>query len=130
MTMAAVIAGLTRNPYRRGTIGPYRRAKIHRYINDLTMNCFVYLMASGRNGTLYIGVTSNLIQRVYQHKAGTFEGFTSHYDVKSLVWFEGTSSIEAAIAREKQIKNWKREWKIALIERANAQWSDLYETIL
>ena len=94
------------------------------------MNCFVYLMASAKNGTLYLGVTSNLIQRVYQHKSGTFEGFTSRYDVKSLVWFEGTSSIETAIQREKQVKNWKREWKIALIEKANPEWSDLYETIL
>jgi putative endonuclease len=94
------------------------------------MDCFVYLMASGRNGTLYLGVTSNLIQRVHQHKTGTFEGFTSRYDVKSLVWFEATPSIEAAIVREKQIKNWKREWKIALFEKSNPEWLDLYETIL
>ncbi len=95
-----------------------------------TMDCFVYLMASGKNGTLYLGVTSNLIQRVHQHKTGTFEGFTSRYAVKSLVWFEATPSIEAAIEREKQIKNWKREWKIALIEKSNPEWLDLYETIL
>ena len=94
------------------------------------MNCFVYLLANGKNGTLYLGVTSNLIQRVHQHKAGTLQGFTSRYDVKSLVWFEGTPSIEAAIAREKQLKNWKREWKIALFEKTNPEWLDLYETIL
>ncbi len=94
------------------------------------MNCFVYLLANGKNGTLYLGVTSNLIQRVYQHKTGTLQGFTSRYDVKSLVWFEGTPSIEAAIGREKQLKNWKREWKIALFEKTNPEWLDLYESIL
>ena len=94
------------------------------------MNCFVYLMASARNGTLYLGVTSNLIQRVYQHKTGAFKGFTSRYAVHSLVWFDSTPSIEAAINREKQMKNWKREWKVALIEKANPEWRDLYETIL
>ena len=94
------------------------------------MNCFVYLMASAKNGTLYIGVTSNLIQRVHQHKTGVFEGFTSRYAVHSLVWFDSTPSIEGAILREKQMKNWKREWKVALIEKANPEWQDLYETIL
>ncbi|MDF2467052.1 MAG: nuclease superfamily protein [Ramlibacter sp.] len=94
------------------------------------MNCFVYLMASAKNGTLYLGVTSNLIQRVYQHKTGAFEGFTSRYAVHSLVWFDSTPSIEGAIQREKQMKNWKREWKVALIEKANPDWLDLYETIL
>jgi putative endonuclease len=94
------------------------------------MNCFVYLMASAKNGTLYLGVTSNLIQRVYQHKTGAFEGFTSRYAVHSLVWFDSTPSIEGAIQREKQMKNWKREWKVALIEKTNPDWLDLYETIL
>jgi putative endonuclease len=94
------------------------------------MNCFVYLMASAKNGTLYLGVTSNLIQRVHQHKTGAFEGFTSRYAVHSLVWFDSTPSIEGAIQREKQMKNWKREWKVALIEKANPDWLDLYETIL
>jgi putative endonuclease len=94
------------------------------------MNCFVYLMASGKNGTLYVGVTSNLVQRVHQHKTGTFEGFTSRYGVHSLVWFDSTPSIEAAIQREKQMKNWRREWKVALIEKTNPDWLDLYETIL
>jgi len=94
------------------------------------MNCFVYLMASAKNGTLYLGVTSNLIQRVHQHKTGAFEGFTSRYAVHSLVWFDSTPSIEGAIQREKQMKNWKRDWKVALIEKANPDWLDLYETIL
>ena len=94
------------------------------------MDCHVYLMASRRNGTLYLGVTSDLVKRVWQHKNGAFEGFTSQYGVHHLVWYEGTTSIIAAIQREKQMKNWKREWKIALIERANPYWIDLYEDIL
>ena len=93
------------------------------------MNCFVYLMASAKNGTLYLGVTSNLIQRVHQHKTGTFEGFTSRYAVHALVWMDSTPSIEGAIVREKQMKNWRREWKVALIERTNPDWLDLYESI-
>ena len=94
------------------------------------MNCFVYLMASGKNGTLYLGVTSNLIQRVHQHKTGALKGFTSRYAVHSLVWFDSTPSIEGAIVREKQMKNWKREWKVAAIEKTNPDWLDLYESIL
>ena len=94
------------------------------------MDYFLYLLASGKNGTLYVGVTSNLVRRVYEHKNGLTEGFTSRYAVQNLVWFESTSSIEAAIDREKQIKNWKREWKIALIEENNPGWDDLYESLL
>jgi putative endonuclease len=94
------------------------------------MNCFVYLMASGRNGTLYVGVTSDLIKRVFQHRNGVADGFTRRYDVHDLVWFESTTSIEEAIRKEKQIKDWKRAWKIALIEKENPQWRDLYPEIL
>ncbi|HUR90220.1 MAG TPA: GIY-YIG nuclease family protein [Ramlibacter sp.] len=94
------------------------------------MNCFVYIMATGWRGTLYVGVTSNLIQRAYQHKEHVFSGFTSKYEVHRLVWFEGTPSIEAAIRREKQIKGWRREWKIELVETMNPKWTDLYEQIL
>jgi len=94
------------------------------------MDCFVYLLASGRYGTLYVGVTSHLIQRIHQHKEGVFEGFTHRYGVTNLVWFEATPSIEAAIRREKQIKNWKREWKVALIEQGNPGWVDLYPALL
>ena len=93
-------------------------------------NCFVYLMSSDRNGTLYLGVTSDLPKRIHEHKAGMISGFTNKYAVHHLVWFEGTPSIEAAIRREKQLKNWKREWKIALIEKVNPMWADLYESIL
>lgn len=79
----------------------------------------VYLLASRPRGTLYVGVTSDLVRRVWEHKQGLVEGFTKKYQVKSLVWFEQTESIEAAIAREKQIKKWNRAWKISLIEKTN-----------
>ncbi|MDD5334846.1 MAG: GIY-YIG nuclease family protein [Rhodoferax sp.] len=94
------------------------------------MSYFVYFMASQKNGTLYVGVTNNLIRRVFEHKNDAVEGFTKRYAVHTLVWFESTSSIEAAIQREKQIKNWKREWKVALIEKGNPDWNDLYEGLL
>ncbi len=94
------------------------------------MQYFVYLMASGRNGTLYVGVTSDLIRRVYEHRNGLVPGFTSRYAVHHLVWFESTPSVDAAIHKEKQIKNWKRAWKVALIEESNPTWMDLYDTLL
>ena len=94
------------------------------------MDYFVYLLASGKNGTLYTRVTNDLVRRVYEHKNGSTEGFTSRYAIHNLVWFESTPSVEAAIQREKQIKNWKREWKIALIEENNPGWDDLYESLL
>lgn len=87
----------------------------------------VYLLASKRNGTLYLGVTSNLPQRVAQHRSGTFRGFTQDYGVKRLVWFEHHEEIETAILREKRIKKWRRAWKIELIEAANPLWRDLAE---
>lgn len=90
----------------------------------------VYILASKRNGTLYTGVTSNLIQRVWQHKNDFVEGFTKKYAVKTLVWYELHSTIENAISREKTIKNWKRIWKLSLIEELNPQWRDLYPEIL
>lgn len=91
---------------------------------------FVYILASDRNGTLYVGVTSDLIQRIHQHKSKFVPSFTEKYDVDKLVWFEGCDSIEGAIVREKQIKKWKREWKINLIEERNPYWNDLYVSIL
>ena len=90
---------------------------------------FVYLLASERNGTLYVGVTSDLVKRVWQHKEGDVEGFTRKYGVKSLVWFEPHVSADSAITREKQIKRWKRLWKIELIEGSNPYWNDLYPSI-
>jgi putative endonuclease len=94
------------------------------------MQCHVYILASARHGTLYAGVTSHLVQRIYQHREGLAPGFTRDHGVKMLVWFEGTASIEAAISREKQLKNWKRDWKIALIEKENPRWRDLWPDIL
>ena len=94
------------------------------------MSYFVYLLASECHGTLYVGVTNDLVRRVHEHRTDAVAGFTSRYGVHRLVWFEGTPSVEAAIQREKQLKNWKREWKIALIERENPQWQDLYDSIL
>ena len=87
---------------------------------------YVYLLASKPYGTLYVGVTSNLVRRVFEHKSKAVPGFTARYCVDTLVWFEAHDSVEAAIRREKQIKEWKREWKFNLIERANPYWTDLY----
>ena len=85
----------------------------------------VYILASGRNGTLYTGVTSNLSDRVLQHKHGTFEGFSKTYGCKRLVWYEAHPTMLEAIRREKQIKRWKRDWKLQLIEAENSEWRDL-----
>jgi putative endonuclease len=87
---------------------------------------YVYLLASKRNGTLYIGVTSDLIKRVHEHKNNLVEGFTKKYNIHNLVYFETTEDINSAIVREKQIKKWKRAWKIELIEKNNPEWRDLY----
>jgi putative endonuclease len=87
----------------------------------------VYIMASARNGTLYIGVTSDLPGRVWQHKEGMADGFTKRHGCKLLVWFEQFGDIELAIQREKQMKEWKRLWKLRVIEEMNPDWDDLYE---
>lgn len=85
----------------------------------------VYILASQRNGTLYIGVTSDLMVRIHQHREGMTDGFTKRYGVKRLVWFEMLADMEAGITREKQLKKWNRAWKLRLIEEANPQWNDL-----
>jgi putative endonuclease len=90
----------------------------------------VYLLASRRNGTLYVGVSSNLVQRIWQHKNDLAEGFTKEHGVHTLVWFEQHVSMMSAIAREKTIKGWLRAWKLALIEAENPQWRDLYDDIV
>ena len=90
---------------------------------------YVYILSSDRNGTLYIGITSDLIKRIYEHKANTVEGFTKQHRIHLLVYYEITNDINSAIAREKQLKSWNRKWKIALIEKANPQWEDLYQNI-
>ena len=89
----------------------------------------VYILASRKNGTLYIGVTNNLKSRVYEHKAKYNKSFTSKYDVSLLVYFEVHESIESAIVREKQLKKWNRLWKIRIIEEKNPDWEDLYFNI-
>jgi len=88
-----------------------------------------YILASKRNGTLYIGVTSNLVQRVWQHKNNQVEGFTKKYDVHLLVYYELHDTMEHAITREKQLKKWNRDWKVRLIEEKNSTWQDLWEAI-
>ena len=90
---------------------------------------FAYLLASKRNGTLYTGVTSALLKRVWEHKNNVVEGFTKKYGVHTLVWYECHETMESAIQREKMIKNWKRVWKIKVIEDMNPQWRDLYHDL-
>jgi len=91
---------------------------------------YVYILASQRNGTLYIGVTSDLLARVWQHKNDLVEGFTKRYGVHTLVWYEPHLTMESAILREKALKKWKRVWKMRLIEEGNSAWIDLYPALL
>jgi putative endonuclease len=90
---------------------------------------YVYLLASGKHGTLYLGVTNDLVRRVYEHKNKLMPSFTSRYGIDRLVWFECYEDPRSAIAREKELKKWRRDWKISLIERDNLDWRDLYPAI-
>ena len=90
---------------------------------------YVYILASKRNGTLYIGVTNSLLRRVYEHKNDVLEGFTKEHAVHTLVYYEAYRNINDAITREKQVKKWVRKWKIELIEKTNPHWKDLYEEL-
>ena len=90
------------------------------------MQYYIYILASKKNGTLYIGVTSDLTRRIYEHKNDFAEGFTKKHSIHDLVYFEVTESIEDAIQREKRLKKWNRAWKIDLIEKSNPDWNDLY----
>ena len=90
---------------------------------------YVYILSSQKNGTLYIGVTNDLKRRVYEHKNNLLEGFTKKYKVHQLVYFENTNDVRSALEREKQLKNWKRIWKINLIEEKNKNWEDLYYSL-
>jgi len=90
---------------------------------------YCYILASARNGTLYTGVTNDLIRRVHEHKTDLVEGFTKRYKVHQLVWYEVHGDIQAAIYREKCIKEWKRKWKLELIESVNPKWEDLYSQL-
>ena len=89
----------------------------------------VYILASERNGTLYVGVTSNLVKRVWEHKNDLVQGFTKRYGVHTLVWYEGHETMASAIARERAIKEWRRAWKLELVEERNPAWRDLYEEL-
>jgi len=91
---------------------------------------YVYVLASRRNGTLYVGVTADLAKRVYEHKSNQIDGFTRRYNVHNLVYYEATDDVNSAIVREKQLKRWKRQWKIDMIERLNPEWRDLYYDLL
>ncbi len=90
---------------------------------------YVYIMASKKNGTIYVGVTSDLIKRIYQHKNNLVEGFTKKYAVHRLVYYERHFSAESAIRREKRLKEWRRQWKVDLIEKTNPKWVDLYDDV-
>jgi putative endonuclease len=91
---------------------------------------YIYILSSQKNGTLYVGVTSDIIKRVYEHKAKLRKGFTTNYNVTQLVYYEIWGTAHEAIAREKQLKAWKRKWKIDLIELKNVGWEDLYEKLI
>ncbi len=96
----------------------------------MTKQPCVYILASEQNGTLYVGVTADIINRIHQHREGLVEGFTKRYHVKQLVWYEFLADMPSAIAREKAIKEWKRAWKIQLIETSNQFWRDLHDDLL
>ena len=91
---------------------------------------YIYILSNKKQGTLYVGVTSNLVKRIYEHKQKTVNGFSKQYNLDKLVYYEILDNIEPAISREKQLKNWHHRWKIDLIEKANPDWNDLYESIL
>ena len=91
---------------------------------------YIYIFASKRNGTLYIGITNDLTRRIFEHRTGLINGFTKKYSVNKLVYFESTNDVNAAILREKRLKKWKRQWKIELIEKSNPDWNDLSEGLI
>lgn len=91
---------------------------------------YVYILANRRNGTLYIGVTSDLAKRIYEHRTGAVPGFTRRYGCKTLVWYEVFDDLDAARLRELQMKEWQRAWKLRVIEEMNPDWADLYETLV
>lgn len=93
------------------------------------MAYYVYLLASQKHGTLYLGVTNNIVRRAYEHRTKAVDGFTKRYGIDKLVWFEIYDDIASAITREKELKKWRRDWKIRLIEDANPDWTDLYPNI-
>ena len=93
------------------------------------MGYYVYILASRRDGAIYVGVTNDIVRRIYEHRTKVIQGFTSKYNITRLVWFEIYEDPISAISREKELKKWKRAWKVELIEAQNPQWNDLYESI-
>jgi putative endonuclease len=93
------------------------------------MNYYVYILASRKDGAIYVGVTNDIVRRVYEHRTKAVPGFTAKYNITRLVWFEIYDDPESAISREKELKKWKRAWKIQLIEAKNPKWDDVYESI-
>jgi putative endonuclease len=110
--------------------GRHPLSKVHERRCVESMTYYVYILASGFNGTLYIGVTNDLIRRVTEHRTDAVDGFTKRYGVHRLVHFESCDDVQAAIAREKALKEWKRDWKKNLIERDNPTWRDLYDDLV
>ncbi len=106
----------------------YRESRT--FLSNQLNEYYVYILASQRNGTLYIGVTNNLVRRVYEHKNNLVKGFTAKYKIYDLVYYEQTADIQSAINREKQLKKWNRKWKLDLIENVNPDWNDLYNDIV
>ncbi len=94
------------------------------------MTAYVYILASSKRGTLYVGVTNDLVRRTHEHRQGAVEGFTSEYGVKQLVYFEAFDDIRIAIGREKTLKRWRRSWTLALVEKGNPEWRDLFAEIV
>lgn len=115
-------------PAEAGIQTPFKRRRGQQ--RKVMKSFYVYILCSRRNGTLYVGVTSDLIKRVYEHRNNLVAGFTKKYAVHSLVWYEMHDSAEMAIQREKQIKKWERPWKLRLIEERNPHWRDLYNDLL
>lgn len=103
---------------------------IYNTIMNLMKQSFVYIISNKRDGTLYIGVTSNLLKRIYEHKHKLADGFTKKYNIDKLIYYEIYSDINEAIKREKQLKEWRRKWKIELIETKNSDWKDLYYEVI
>ena len=117
---------------RRSTVLPFPRTFCHSSAgwNPVVFGMYaVYIMASRRNGTLYIGVTNNLTKMVYEHRNDLLEGFTKKYGVHRLVYYEQSEDVRGAIEREKRLKAWKRRWKLRLIEEMNPEWNDLYDQL-
>lgn len=109
---------------------PKGRPGISAYLHMQPMPYYVYMLASRKGGALYIGVTNNPARRVYEHRSKSVRSFTSRYNIHKLVWIESYDDPLNAIAREKELKKWRREWKEALVEQANPGWADLYDTVL